>query len=272
MANETDKLGMEKEFADPPEPPPVEKKTEEAAPPQKFMREIDLGDGSGKQKFEATSYEELCDKLANAQEHATRKIRELSRERKRAEPEKRSSDFQELRSTPLQGPDMERGSDFRRIFQNETGLTPEEFRNVENLRRRRDAEMDAQNYFVQRHQGEYIPTPENAQKIMRYLERENLPVSKRNLDYAFEELRGELTSVGTKQSTPSEPPKTAPPAEPPARQVSPPPSFLRPSLGGTPQIDSSGGIDAAEVARISQLPPAEMRARIEQLFRQSRAR
>jgi len=43
-----------------------------------YRREIDLGDGSGKQVFEAESVEELLDKLTEAQEHATRKIRELS--------------------------------------------------------------------------------------------------------------------------------------------------------------------------------------------------
>ncbi len=43
-----------------------------------YRREIDLGDGSGKQVFEAESLQGLVDKLATAQEHATKKIRELS--------------------------------------------------------------------------------------------------------------------------------------------------------------------------------------------------
>src|SRR5215472_8244458 len=47
---------------------------------QKFERVIDLGDGSGVQKFTADSMEELVDKLARAQEHATRKIREQARQ------------------------------------------------------------------------------------------------------------------------------------------------------------------------------------------------
>jgi hypothetical protein len=269
--SENDKLNLAQEFADStPATNPPDKS--QPAPAQEFIREIDMGDGSGKQVFKASSYEELVDKLAVAQEHASRKIRELSRERKRAEPEKNSSDFQELRSTPLTGNDLPSAQEFRRIFQSETGLTPEEFRAHENVRRRREAELEAQSQFVQRHQNEYVPTPENAQKIMRYLERENLPVSKRNLDYAFEELRGEFTSNQSARPVSQDAPKPTPPTEPPVRQVSPPPSFMRPSLGGQAQVDTSGGIDAAEVARISQLPPAEMRARIEQLFRQSRAR
>src|SRR5437868_2462551 len=46
--------------------------------PQVFSRTIDLGDGSGVQVFEAPTLEELVDKLAKAQENATRKIRELA--------------------------------------------------------------------------------------------------------------------------------------------------------------------------------------------------
>ena len=131
--------------------------------------------------------------------------------------------------------------------------------------------MRAQQQFVQKHAQEYAPTPENAQKIMRFLERENLPVSKQNLDYAFGELRGELSSA--KPQDKGAPAVAEPQPAPPApRQVSPPPSFVRPSLGGRAMEEASGGTDvnSAELARIAQLPPAEMKARIEQIFRQSR--
>src|SRR5690348_9223353 len=47
---------------------------------QTFRREIDLGDGSGKQVFEADSPEALIDKLADAQVHATKKIREQAQQ------------------------------------------------------------------------------------------------------------------------------------------------------------------------------------------------
>ena len=74
--------------------PTTEKKEDEpaAAPVQQddpeqeeelvYRREIDLGDGSGVQVFEGSSYDELIDKLANAQLHATRKIKELSTAKK----------------------------------------------------------------------------------------------------------------------------------------------------------------------------------------------
>src|SRR5581483_2684932 len=44
-----------------------------------YERKIDLGDGSGVQIFRAASLEDLVDKLAKAQENATRKIREQNR-------------------------------------------------------------------------------------------------------------------------------------------------------------------------------------------------
>jgi hypothetical protein len=121
---------------------------------------------------------------------------------------------------------------------------------------------------VEKHAQEYAPTPENAARMMRFLQQENLPISKNNLDYAFEQLRTELVS----KAQPSTQTRVEP--ERPAQQeqkVSPPPSFLRPSLGGRGPVEPEGGIDATEVARIAQLPPGEMKARIEQIFRQRRA-
>src|SRR6266568_7729436 len=50
--------------------------------PVLYRREIDLGDGSGTQVFEGETLEELVDKLADAQKHATRKIRDLNRQAK----------------------------------------------------------------------------------------------------------------------------------------------------------------------------------------------
>ena len=73
----------------PPAPPAVDPPAPVVTPPvpQKFTRDIDLKDGSGVQHFEAESWEGLVDKLATAQENATRKIRELST-RPKIEPER----------------------------------------------------------------------------------------------------------------------------------------------------------------------------------------
>jgi hypothetical protein len=270
---DVDKLNFAKDF----EEPPVAETPQTAPEPQEFVREIDLGDGSGKQIFKAATQEELLDKLADAHVHATKKIQELSRERKRHEPEKRSSDWQEISPQQLRPEELAALQNdprqmFRRMYQAEFGMTPEESRQRENDRRRMEAEAQAQGDFVRRHADEYAPTPQNADKIYRFLNQENLPVSRRNLDYAFEQLRQELSPrispESARERTPE--PRTQPPAPPAPQQVSSVPASLRPSLGGRAPIDDGAGFDAAEMSRIAAMPLSEMKARIEYFNRQSR--
>lgn len=273
MPEVQDKLGMAKEWEETsvPAEPAAESEVKE------FVREIDLGDGSGKQVFKGSTYEELIDRLAEAQTNASKKIRELSQERKKYEPEKHSSDWQELRPNHTADPaayEPHELNKFRKLFQAETGLTPQEFLERENARRRVEAEAVAQSDFVRRHADEYSPTPQNAERIYRLLQSESLPISKKNLDWAFDQLREQLAARPVGQSEPQPKPQRqaepAPASKTAGTQVSSPPSFLRPSLGGRGPDASGGEIDAAEVARIAQLPLAEQKARIEQLFRQSR--
>src|SRR5207248_2228797 len=49
-----------------------------AAPVEEFTATIDVGDGAGVQVFSAPTKDELLEKLIEAQENATRKIRELT--------------------------------------------------------------------------------------------------------------------------------------------------------------------------------------------------
>lgn len=277
MPEDVDKLGMAKEWET--STPNTEEKPLTPPAAQEFVREIDLGDGSGKQVFKAESYEALVDKLVDAQANATRKIRELSaaRPERKRQPEPKSSDYQELKPSALKIEELLQFQSnptemFRRVFQAETGMTAQEFVVRENERRRHDAEDKAQRNFVQSHAQEYTPTPENAQRIMRFLEREKLPISEANLDYAFGELRGEFVAAKPPEKNVAPPVGEPQPSSPAPKLVSSPPSFVRPSLGGRAMEESSGGIDvtSAEFARIAQLPPAEMKARIEQIFRQSR--
>jgi AraC-like DNA-binding protein len=275
MADEKkDKLGMAVEWEEAPAPANQQPAQQQ---PQEFSREIDLGDGAGKQVFKAESYEALCDKLADAQANATRKIRELSRERRMREPEKQSSDWAELRPTALKADELASVQSnphehFRRLFQAETGLSPEEFRVRENERRRSEAELSARRDFVRRHQ-DYNDSADNGNRIIRFLEEQNLPVSKRNLDYAYEELRGELIgkSPAPAPAPPRQPEAAREPQTPPRNESrSTPPSFIRPSLGGRSPVDEGGASDA-EIARIAQsssLP--EMKSRIEAYFRAQR--
>jgi hypothetical protein len=271
---DVDKLGMAKEFEDAPQAPPEQKPPQEQPKEaQRYMREIDVG--GRVQRFEAESYEALVDKFVEAQTNATKKLQELSIQRKAREPERTSSDWQEIKPQPAIGQDATQIDQFRRIFQSETGITLDEFRTRENVRRRQEAENLAVQEFVRKHE-DYNPTPENAEKIRRFLEHENLPLSKRNLEYAYDELREKLAARAaetplSREAPPAPKPEPAPAVkplqEPPPRST--PPSFIRPSLGGPGPIE--GGGQEAEIARIAQsssLP--EMKARIEQYFRQLR--
>lgn len=63
---------------EPPEDTDDEPKEDDEPAQTIYRKEIDLGDGSGVQVFEGDTLEELVDKLADAQKHATKKIRELN--------------------------------------------------------------------------------------------------------------------------------------------------------------------------------------------------
>ena len=270
-----DKLRMAEEFETPPQPPTAAESSAAPPPPQKFVSEFE--EGGRKQRFEANSQEELIQKLTEAQRNATRKLQELDQQnRRRLEPEKQSSDYVEFRPSSLKVEELAQFQAnphemFRRTFQAEIGMTPADFNQWINGKRRQEAEIDAQQQFVRKHSAEYAPTPDNANRIMNFLQAENLPVSKRNLDYAFDQLRAELAQ---KPSTEARPAVVEPgrPAQPVPTQVLPPPSFIRPSLGGPTMIDRSEGNNDAEAARIARSEPlSDLRARIEHMNRQLRS-
>lgn len=279
-AVQKDKVGLAQEFEDVPAPAQENPPAEQTQAPQKFSREIDVG--GRLQRFEADTYEGLIDKLVEAQTHATKKLHELSQERKAKEPEKVSSDWQEVRPSRLAPDELNQLQSnpyemMRRVFQAETGLSFEDFRERENAQRRAQAEAAAQDAFVRKYP-EYNPSPENAQKILRLLEHENLPLSKRNLEWAYGELRDQLAvreeaAPGRRVSSQaSERPAAEPvpaPAQPVERTRSTPPSFVRANFGEPPLRDGGGQeAEIERIARSSSLP--EMKARIEQYFRQSR--
>lgn len=191
---------------------------------QKFRREIDLGDGSGKQVFEADSADALIDKLTSAQENATRKIREQQFELKRAQrakPERETANQpiavgqtkqlsadelyvigQELQTNPAAALD--------KILQAQTGLNTSqlkaigtEFANLQQARLVNEAETT----FLQEHQGrDYLPTPDNARAIQKFLQDEKLPYTAANLEYAFQELsEGGLLDMPSSDSNNQQP-------------------------------------------------------------------
>lgn len=98
-----------------------------------YRRVLDLGDGAGPEVFEADSLEELVDKIADAKQHATKKIREQEvelkdlRERVKPQPKVIDADTefvysQELLSTPTVA--------LKKMFRELTGYEIEDFASV----------------------------------------------------------------------------------------------------------------------------------------------
>lgn len=175
---------------DPPQQDPVQDPVDDQDPPDEvvYRREIDLGDGSGVQVFEAPTIEELVDKLATAQEHATRKIRELTATKKTAtEPTQQELDEEFILSQELaNNPSLA----FDKLFQKRLGSSPEEVK--KGLQRLADIDREAADKqaavtFVEKNP-DYVATPKNGAKIDRYLKTYNLPGTVENIEKAFQDL------------------------------------------------------------------------------------
>ncbi len=159
---------------------------DEDVPETVYRRVIDLGDGSGVQVFEASSLEELVDKLAEAQKNATKKIRDLSYQKKQDEQETADKDFvasQELMQHPT--------SAFKKLFESTVGMPIETFKTkVARIEAWEKAESDntASTGFVKANP-EYVANEANGKKLVKYLEAHNLPVTEDNLNKAFKDLK-----------------------------------------------------------------------------------
>jgi hypothetical protein len=162
------------------------------APPQVFRREIDLGDGSGKQVFEAESMDALLDKLTDAQTHATRKIRELSQQKKEEPPPPPPApETAELTEDQRWLISQEFLTDPDKAFDKlvELRLLPKlapKLAKIEAIERQEQAEV-ASNKFVETHP-EYHATPKNGEKLVRYLNTWKMDATVENLEKAFQEL------------------------------------------------------------------------------------
>lgn len=166
-----------------------------------YRREIDLGDGSGKQVFEADSPEALIDKLVQAQEHASRKIRELSAAQKAKEPAapKYNDNDKFLLGQRFQQDPIEATDE---IWQ-KTKAAEKINAALERLEaiERRDRETQSAEAFVKRHP-EYKAVPSNGEKMLRYLQVYQLEGTPENLDRAFNELKSSgLLVLNTEESS-----------------------------------------------------------------------
>lgn len=157
-----------------------------------YRQVIDLGDGSGVQVFEGATPEELIEKLAKAQENATRKIRELTAQKNTPQQQPvqqpqttEEEDWllsQELMSSPTKA--------FPKLFEKMTGkkiseftTTIEQAAEINKAKREHDAGLA----FVKSHP-EFVMTEANANKIDRYLQTYRLEGTVENIEKAYNDL------------------------------------------------------------------------------------
>lgn len=179
-----------------------------------FTRTIDLGDGSGKQVFEADTAEGLADALAEAQLNATKKIRELSgtnqelQRRVLAQPaggevdpdgpmpgfkprELNANDLFAL-GQKLQNPATAVAA-LQEAIEAGLGASLEEVRRTLRLAQTTPRQLrgrQAAEEFLLRHP-EFIPNAKNQETMFAYMEHpdRNMALTSRNFEIAFGELR-----------------------------------------------------------------------------------
>jgi hypothetical protein len=155
-----------------------------------YRREIDLGDGGGVQVFEGATPDEVIDKLAKAQENATRKIRELTAAKK-AEDEKKPARTpeqewilsQELLANPT--------DTISKMFEEVVGMPPTAFKSrMDRLAafEKAQSEEQAAQEFITKHP-EYVPNARNAQRIEKYVRTYELDGTKaESIEKAYADL------------------------------------------------------------------------------------
>ncbi len=165
--------------------------------PTVYRKEIDLGDGSGVEIFEAESVEALVDKLADAKLNATKKIRELSQKIKvenvRTAQQKADDEYriaEQLKTEPKKA--------VREII-------------AEVIAEREAAtreSVEAQSRFVQRH-SDFIPNEHNGREMQ--LEAQRLgytEFSVESLEKAYQSLKArgilKLKAEGSEEATEAE--------------------------------------------------------------------
>ncbi|HEV1286532.1 MAG TPA: hypothetical protein VNU44_14520 [Bryobacteraceae bacterium] len=185
-----------------------------------FRREIDLGDGSGKQVFEADTAEELADKLADAQVNATRKIRDQDGELKRLrraelnapargeddpdgpmpgfKPKDLSSDELFSIGQRLQNPATAVAA-LREAIEAGLGASMDEVRKTLRIARETPREFrgrDAAEQFLLNHP-EFVPNAANQKAMFEYMEHPDrrMAVTVKNFEIAF----GVLSAAGLLQ-------------------------------------------------------------------------
>lgn len=216
--------------------PPVTQTTTEVTPPatedtkpKRFRREIDLGDGSGVQKFEGATLDELVEKLVEAQRHATRKIREqetrLKANEKPAAPLKPVSAEERLAAIESQIAWANTAAEF-------VGAHPE-----------------------------YQNTQQNAVKMERYMAAQGIPRTFEGLEQAFKELSESGLLVGKNATTAA--PETTERIVPPATTTAPSSSGLSARAGSLAHRAAKEEITVEDLQKMSL---AELRQKTKEVL------
>ncbi len=184
-----------------------------AGEPKKFVKEIDLGDGSGVQKFEADTEAELIDKLVEAQTNATKEIRKLQRAKPKVRPQRKQTMIEPAR--PFAEPSVSTQDDleyatqlsvnpskvFGRLFEASTGIQLDDLRatreKVGEIASALDEEAAGREFVNTT--PEYLGSAKNSKVLMGILEDEELPVTSQNLTYAYQQaMEGALLELPAK--------------------------------------------------------------------------
>ena len=213
-------LGSELDVFEAQEAAPAKEPT--AGEPKKFVKEIDLGDGSGVQKFEADTEAELIDKLVEAHTNATKEIRKLQRAKPRVRPQKRERVVETER--PFAEPVVSTQDDldyatqlsvnpskvFGRLFEASTGIKLADLRatkeQVGEMVSQMEEQSNAQAFVTAT--PEFLPGKKNSDILLGILEDEELPGTQQNLCYAYQQaMDGALLELPAAPLKPEPKPK-----------------------------------------------------------------
>lgn len=179
--------------------------------------DVDLQDGSGVQTFKNKTLKGLIAELTKAQANATRKIQELNKKIKETRQLVKAEPLPELKPQELSDEDKfliaqqfqtDPKAAIAKLSKALYGAEPEDVREaiatVKQLAADQKAAKEAA-AFINAHREEYANTPANEQKMMEYLQKNGLALTKVNLEAAFDELNeaGELETLENDNPAPT---------------------------------------------------------------------
>lgn len=233
---------------------------------KEFVYSVDLGDGSGKQVFKGGTYQEVIDKLLQAQTNATRKISELAKEKKDREAveaaEAADTDYvlsQEMLTKPT--------SAIKKVFKQVTGMEVEDFKSTAQAMKEFNENQRKQNIQTEeaRKQNEastafladtpdYVATPKNGAKLQKaiLLQANLLQQQGKEINYRtlITEAYQDLLESGLLETKPKEVDDAAKPSETATSRI------VKPEDVTTTQRRKGSGISSRN--RVATPPKVEL--------------